>query len=142
MSFSFVKQKNFQKILLFNFIWINLSEIFRYFLFIMPMMRETFPQIDNIADMNIFIFLVWGVWDMILVFSVCLFTKLYLTYFGYNLKNTLWVGTILWLTIFVILWLGLFNMGLATLSILAIALPLSWLELVIAALIVRRCFED
>jgi len=46
-------------------------------------------------------------------------------------------GTFVWLGIFGILWLGLLDMNLATLEILAIALPLSWLELVVAGLIVQ-----
>ena len=30
-----------------NAVWINASEIFRYFAFVMPMMREAFPQLDQ-----------------------------------------------------------------------------------------------
>lgn len=45
-------------------------------------------------------------------------------------------GTRVWGAIFGILWLGLFNMNLATGGILAVALPLSLLELWLAALIV------
>jgi phage shock protein PspC (stress-responsive transcriptional regulator) len=41
------------------------------------------------------------------------------------------------MSIFVILWLGLFNMNLATLKILSIALPLALFELLIAAYIVK-----
>jgi len=41
------------------------------------------------------------------------------------------------MAIFVILWFGMLNMRMATPGLLAVALPLSWLEMVIAALIAR-----
>lgn len=120
-----------------NFIWINASEVFRYFAFVMPMMREAFPEIANIAPMDIPVFLVWGVWDTVLILSVCTIAWLSLGRFGLSLKNVLTVGTGIWLTIFGILWLGLFNMNLATVHIMLVALPLAWLEIIIAVYIVR-----
>jgi hypothetical protein len=39
------------------------------------------------------------------------------------------------------LWLGLFNMNLATPSIVAAMLPWAWVEMIVAALIVRK-FQD
>ena len=38
---------------------------------------------------------------------------------------------------FVFLWLGLFNMNLAPWQVLLVALPLAWVEMAVAALIVR-----
>jgi hypothetical protein len=43
----------------------------------------------------------------------------------------------MWCAIFLIFWLGAFNMNLATPIILAVALPLAWVEMVVAAMIVR-----
>ena len=123
--------------LLVNGVWINASEIFRYFLFVMPMMRETFPQISDVAPMTLPVFLIWGIWDTVLLFAVTGFVWLYLERFGAGFSNSVLAGTLAWLSIFGIFWLGLYNMNLATLSILSIALPLSWLELAIAALIVN-----
>jgi len=56
---------------------------------------------------------------------------------GSSLRSAVLAGSSIWMAIFVILWLGLLNMHMATLGLLAVALPLSWLEMVIAALIVR-----
>ena len=123
--------------LLVNAVWINDSEIFRYFVFVMPMMQEAFPQVTNIAPMNLPVFMIWGIWDTILLFAVTGFSWLYLQNFGQSMENALKAATLLWLAIFVILWLGLFNMNLATLQILTVALPLAWFELAIAALIVN-----
>lgn len=120
-----------------NMIWINLSEVFRYFAFVMPMMRDAFPVLPEVAPMNIPVFLVWGIWDTILVLSVCMIAWLSLDKFGTSTKSTVLIGTGIWASIFVILWLGLFNMNLATPQILLTALPLAWIELVVAVFIVR-----
>ncbi len=123
--------------LLLNAIWVNASEIFRYFVFVMPMMRAAFPQIDNVAPMSWQVFALWGVWDTILVFSVTGFVWLILDRFGDRRRNAIVAGTLFWLSVFVILWLGIWNMNLTTPAVVTVALLLSWLEMVVAALIVN-----
>lgn len=122
--------------LLANFLWINFSEVARYFAFVMPMMREAFPSLPDIAPMNVPVFLVWGVWDTILVVAATLLPWMAMKLFGATPIRAIAYGTGVWLAIFVILWLGLYNMNLATPGVLAVALPLAWLEMVVAALIV------
>ncbi len=34
--------------LIVNFVWINAPEVFRYFAFVMPMMREAFPMCQTL----------------------------------------------------------------------------------------------
>jgi hypothetical protein len=121
-----------------NLVWINASEIARYFLVLRDMMKNAFPQIPEIAPMNLPVFLSWGVWDTILIFATTGFSWLYLERFGNNVRNAVVAGTLIWLAIFGLLWLGLLNMNLASLKILAAMLPWAWVELVIAALIVFR----
>ena len=120
-----------------NMIWVNASEVFRYFVFVMDMMQTTFPQIADIAPMNLGVFAIWGIWDTIIVLSICGFSWLFFEKFGYGLGNAVIAGTLFWLSVFVVLWLGLFNMNLATLEILAVVLPLALLEQVVAAIIVN-----
>jgi hypothetical protein len=120
-----------------NTVWINASEIFRYFGFIQSMMRDAFPQVPDIVPMNLPVFLIWGVWDMLIVVTVTGFTWLYLERFGQTTRNALAAGTLVWGAVFVVLWLGIYNMNLATLPILAVALPMSWLELLVGALITK-----
>ena len=123
----------------FNTVWVNASEILRYFAFIQGLMRQALPGVPDVAPMNLPVFLSWGVWDTILVIAVTGFTWLYLDRFGNSMPNAAGAGTLVWLSIFVIVWLGLFNMNLATPQILLTALPLAWLEMVVAALIVDWC---
>ncbi len=119
-----------------NFLWINVSEIFRYFGFVMPMMREAIPERSGVAPMSWGIFMMWGIWDLILICIVTGSAWLLLAAKGVTWRNAVIAGVGLWLGIFVILWFGLFNMNLADWRVLAVALPLSLLEMVIAALIV------
>ncbi len=128
--------KAFALALFVNFIWINVSEVFRYFAFVMPMMRDAFSAIPEVAPMNFPVFMIWGVWDTILVLTATLIPWMAMRSFGSSFKNAVIAGTGVWFSVFVILWLGLFNMNLATAEILAIALPLAWLEMVVAALVV------
>lgn len=122
--------------LLINFLWINSSEVFRYFVFVMPMMRDTFPMLPDVAPMNVPVFLIWGVWDTILVLTATLVPWMAMKVFGASIARAILYGTAVWLAVFVILWLGLYNMNLATSEVLAVALPLAWLEMVVASLVV------
>lgn len=122
-----------------NAVWINASEIVRYFAFVRDMMQRAFPQVPDIVPMSLPIFLSWGVWDTLVLLVVTGFTWMYLDRFGGGARNALVAGTLVWLAIFVVLWLGLFNMDLATARIALTALPLAWIEMAIAALIVDWC---
>lgn len=122
--------------LLVNFLWINVSEVFRYFAFVMPMMRDSFPMLTDVAPMNLPVFLIWGVWDTILVLVATLVPWMALRVFRASFWHAVVYGTGVWLGVFVILWLGLFNMNLASPQVLVAALPLAWLEMVVAAVVV------
>ena len=131
-------KRGFLKAILANLIWINVSEVFRYFIFVMDMMREALPQLDNVAPMNVGIFMVWGLWDTIIVLGITGFSWLFFERFGYGVFTAIVAGTLFWMCVFVVLWLGLLNMNLATLDILAIALPLALIEQIVAAIIVSH----
>lgn len=124
---------------LFSGLWINISEVARYFLFVRPLMQDGFPMLPDVAPISVSIFASWMVWDMILVFVHAVIVWCALDRFGTNLRIAVLAGGFVWLTIFVILWLGLFNMALATPAIVAVALPLSLLEMTGAAIIIALC---
>jgi hypothetical protein len=121
---------------LLNLLWVNVSEVFRYFVLVMPMMRETMSVVPNVAPMNWPVFMIWGVWDTILVLAITLASWLVYERFGYRKRCAVWAGSAVWLAIFVIFWLAMLNMNLAKLPTALVALPLAWLEMMVAALIV------
>lgn len=124
-----------------NALWINASEVFRYFAFIMPMTRDALPLLGDVAPMDLRVFLVWGVWDTILVASATMIAWLALDRFGATVRTAVLAGTGIWFTVFVLFWLATLNMNLTTPKIVLMALPLAWVEMVVAALIVRwACF--
>jgi len=65
-----LKSSSFWIVFLLNALWINVSEVFRYFAFVIPMLRRSFPEIENIAPMDFAVFARWGIRETILVFAV------------------------------------------------------------------------
>jgi hypothetical protein len=124
-----------------NLIWVNLSEVFRYFAFVMPMTREALPMVPDVAPMNLPVFLIWGLWDTLIVLAITLSSWLVFERFGYAKGTAVLAGTAVWVAIFVVLWVALLNLNLTTITIALVALPLAWVEMVIAALIALWCLE-
>jgi hypothetical protein len=122
-------------------LWVNLSEVFRYFVFVMPMMRETLSMVPNVAPMNLVVFSIWGVWDTALVLMIMTVCWLYSERFGHDLKSSLIAGTICWLFFFVLFWLAMINMNLSNVHTAAIALPLAWFEQVVACAIANHFYR-
>jgi hypothetical protein len=122
-------------------LWVNASEVFRYFVFIMPMMRETLAGVPDVAPMSFPIFMVWGVWDTILVLMTVVFYWLYAERFGASRASAVIAGTLAWAFFFLLFWIAMLNMNLAVPGMAAVALPLAWIELVIACLIAREGFR-
>jgi hypothetical protein len=122
-------------------IWVNISETARYFAFVKPMVQDALAMVPNVAPMNWPIFMRWGVWDTILVVMTMMFYWLFAKQFGFTKKSSLIAGTCNWFFFFVLFWFGLSNLGLAKIDLIAIALPLAWIECVVACEIARICFS-
>lgn len=120
-----------------NAVWINASEVFRYFVFVMPMMREALPGVENVAPMNVPIFLVWGIWDTVLLVFSTLMTTLWLAVFGSHVRQAIAAGAAIWGGVFCIFWIAMLNMNIATPAVAGIALLFALIEMVVAALITR-----
>lgn len=130
------------RVTLLTSLWVHASEVFRYFAFVMPAMQAHFSNQPGIAEMDLTIFLIWGVWDTVLSFGIVLTTWLFVRVFGDHRSSIVLAASFTWLNVFVIFWLGSANMGTAAWSTLGIALPLSWLELVVAAWIAAWLFRS
>ena len=134
--------KQFVIIVLITSIWINVSEVFRFFVFVMPMIQSFWEGRSGVAEMNFQIFGIWGLWDTlltsVLVFTVWLFTRV----FGDSMKSIVLSSTIVWATVFVVFWVATANMGLSSWSILQVALPLSWLEMIVGGWISTKLYQS
>jgi len=127
--------------LILNMIWVNISEVVRYFGLVKPMLHETFPGQDGIAMVTPAIFGSWMLWDTILILAGTGFYWLYLEKFGRTKANAVICASAFTITVFGLLWLGVVNMGLVPSSFIWAALPLAWGEQIIAALIVNWCLR-
>lgn len=90
------------------------------------MMNEALSGVGSSAPLDLIVFAGWGVW--VTIFDVVSTSSIWVMYdrFSSGIRTTLLAATGLWLGVFVILWLGLYNMN------------LTMLEVVVAALIVRN----
>ncbi|MEM8808076.1 MAG: hypothetical protein AAGF01_18810 [Cyanobacteria bacterium P01_G01_bin.38] len=133
--------RQFILVTLITSLWVNASEVFRYFVFVMPTLRQSLSAIEGVAPMDWGVFAIWGVWDMLLTGLIVFMFWLFAQRYGNNLRSVIIAGTISWLFFFMLFWLGMVNMGLAEWSLLALALSLSWVELVVASLIASRLYS-
>ena len=119
-----------------NFVWINVSEVWRYFAIVKPKLLETFPDVAGIAPTSPGIIASWMLWDTVLILAATGTYWLFLKDDALSLSRAYFVATCFTITVFGLIWLGIANMGLAPISFLWAALPLAWAEQAIAALIV------
>jgi hypothetical protein len=122
-------------------VWINFSEVLRYFLVVRPAIQVDLAMVPNVVPMDLGIFLIWGVWDTILTCMLMWFVWLCSRQFQSKLTAVALAGSSMWISFFLLFWLGMVNMNLATISLAAIALPWALVEMLIAAWITHWCFQ-
>lgn len=132
--------KQFTITVLITSLWINVSEVFRYFVLVRPRVKTYWNGMEQIADMNWTIFAIWGFWDTVLTVFVVIICWLYIQVFGNTYRSIVMAGTIAW-SLFALFWIATANMGYSDWSILWITLPLSWIEMVIAGYIVSKLYS-
>ncbi|MFD0861546.1 hypothetical protein ACFQ1M_04960 [Sungkyunkwania multivorans] len=134
--------KQFVIITLVVSIWIHISEVFRYFIFVMPRVKAFFDERKGIAEMDLGIFSVWGLWDTLLTGILVFVFWLFANVFGNNTRSVLLSAIIVWAAVFVIFWVAAVNMGFSNWSILLITLPLSLLEMIIGSWLVSKLYAS
>lgn len=125
--------KDFVVITLLTSIWVNASEVFRYFVLVRPEMHSYLSMVPNVADMNWGIFAIWGVWDTLLTALYVFLFWLCAQVFGNTLRSIITSGVMSWCFFFVLFWVGMANMNLSSWGYLIIVLPLALLETLVAA---------
>lgn len=134
--------KRFLGITLLVSIWVNVSEVFRYFVIVMPETREFLSMVPNVAPMDWGVFMIWGVWDTLLTACIVFMYWLVSQTFGNNGRSIVIAAVASWAFFFVLFWIGTYNMALTTLSLAAIALPLALLETLVASWIASRLYAS
>ncbi len=133
--------RHFVKTVMITSIWIHISEVLRYFLFVIPKTKAYFPERMDVAEMNIWIFAIWGLWDMLLTIMVVISCWACLQLFGHNRKSIGIASLFSWTFFFVLFWVGAANMGFTSWNTLCVTLPLSAIEMWIACYITLKLFR-
>lgn len=123
-------------------IWVNASEVFRYFVIVMPETRQFLSMVPNIAPMNWGVFMIWGVWDTLLTACIVFMYWLVSQVFGNNNRSIVIAGIASWVFFFVLFWGGMYNMSLTSISLAAVALPLALLETLVASFIASKFYSS
>lgn len=132
--------KRFSIIVLITSVWVHLSEVFRYFVLVMPRVKAYWGHTAGIAEMNWTIFGIWGMWDTMLTAMTVYLFWLNSKLFGNNFRSVAVSAILSWMFFFVLYWVGVANMGYSDWAILSITLPLSLLELLVANFIASRLY--
>ena len=132
--------KDFILITIITSLWVNASEVFRYFVLVRPEMHDYLSTVPNVADMNLTIFVIWGLWDTLLTALYVFLFWLCASVFGNNAKSILISGFMSWCFFFLLFWVGMANMNLSNWGYLLIVLPLALVETLIAAYIASRLY--
>ncbi|REL27069.1 hypothetical protein DXX93_11170 [Thalassotalea euphylliae] len=132
--------KDFIVITIIVSLWVNASEVFRYFIFVRPEMHEYLSVVPNVADMNWGIFAIWGLWDTLLTALYVFLFWLCSQAFGNNTKSVIISGIMSWCFFFVLFWVGMANMNLSSWSYLVIVLPLALIETLVASYIASKLY--
>lgn len=135
------KLKSFVLVVLLTSIWVHASEVFRYFVLVIPRVKSYWNHVESVADMNWAIFGIWGIWDTILTAMTVFLFWLYSQRFGNNRRSIVSSALLAWIFFFVLYWVGAANMGYSEWSLLWITLPLSLLELIIANFIAANLYK-
>jgi len=134
--------KDFIIITLLTSIWVNISELIRFFAYVKPEMQSFLSGVPNVMPMNeVGILLIWGAWDTLLSALYVYLFWLCAQVFGNNRKSIWMSGIMSWAFFFVLFWVASANMNLASWSSLLIVLPLTLLETVVATFIASKLYR-
>ena len=110
-------------------VWINLSETVRWVLYSQPKFETLYRNMGRELPNGPINGILWMIWGVLIACLVFILSK----------KFTLLQTTIItWVTVFVMIWIALWNYAILPLDILLVAAPLSLVEIFIAALISKK----
>ena len=125
--------KNFVAVSLIVSVWVHLAEASRFFLIVTPIMEKEIPQLPLVTEVSLGTWISWAIWDTLLSSMYVWMTWLTIQVYGKSLKYGIFAGVISWVFFFLLFWIAMLNMNLASLKVVLIALPLALVETIIAS---------
>jgi hypothetical protein len=121
-------KKTIWQILLIS-LWINIFETFRWILFAKPDIDMHFKAINLVLPnepLNNILWLIWGIIIAVMIFIISQKFKVLQTTF------------IVWVMVYVTPWIALWNFSVLPINILWLAVPLTFINVFVGALICNR----
>ncbi|MEJ2594821.1 MAG: hypothetical protein P8100_06770 [bacterium] len=110
-------------------IWISLSEFVRNEVIVKSYWTRHYENLGLVFPSEPVNGAIWGLWSFLFALSIFIISR------KFNLWHTTWLS---WLTGFVLMWVVIGNMGVLPFGMLLFAIPLSFLEAFVAALIIVK----
>ncbi len=120
--------KNFLAILVTG-IWVNVSEFFRNELLFKSYWTNHYQSLGLTFPSQPINGALWGVWGFVFAGMIYLLSR------QFSLLNTVIIG---WVMGFVLIWITLWNLSVLPIGLLVYAVPLSLLEVLVAAYLCKR----
>jgi hypothetical protein len=110
-------------------IWINISETLRWILFSKSYIDIHFEAANLVLPNDHINNILWIVWGIIIAVMIFIISKKF---------KVLQTTFIIWITVFVMHWLALWNFTVLPINILWLVVPLSFIEVLVGVLICNR----
>jgi hypothetical protein len=110
-------------------LWINIFETLRWMLFAKPDIDMHFKAVNLVLPnepINNILWLIWGIIIAVMIFIISKKFKVFQTTF------------IVWITVYVMHWIALWNMAVLPINILWLAVPLTFINIFVGALICAK----
>jgi hypothetical protein len=110
-------------------LWINIFESLRWILFAKPDIDMHFKAANLVLPNGPINNILWLVWGIIIAVMIFIISKKY---------KVLQTTFIVWVTVYVMLWIALWNFAVLPIKILLLAVPLTFINVLVGALICNR----
>jgi len=133
--------KQFVVITLITSIWVNISEVLRAVILILPRMKSFFEGKMVVGELAIKNAIIWTFWDMLLTAILVFVFWLCAKAFGNNNKSVFLGATVTTLATIGIFWIATVNSGLGAWSTGFLAIFFAWIGLLIGAFIASKLYK-
>lgn len=113
-------------------IWINISETIKWELLIKPIWVEHYESLNMIFPAELSNNITWMIWGFLYATVIFILSK------KFNLIQT---SLLSWFSIFIMMWIIVWNIGILPVKLLWYNVPLSLIETIIAVLICQRLLK-
>ncbi|KAF0129739.1 MAG: Uncharacterized protein FD155_2331 [Bacteroidetes bacterium] len=110
-------------------VWISLSEFFRNEFLLKSFWKEHYQQLGIVFPSDPVNGAVWGLWSLLLALFI------YMLHSKFNFIQT---SLISWFSAFLMMWVVTGNLGVLPFNLLFAAIPLSLIEVFVAAYIIHK----